>query len=469
MHNATLFDSSIVTAWAGLVRSVTLLVGLGLATCLAAAEPSTRNTDRVIVPGERVGAITRETGEAALVALFGRENVRTADIDTGEGDSKPGTLIFPDDDTQRVSILWRDPETREHPHSILIYGSASTWKTNKGISLGMTLKELEGINTMPFRLVGFGHDGSGIVTHCGEGILKELGVPVASGTGIDTVGKKVWVSLNPYEDKDLEAKGALMGSVSGDREFSSGHPAMQALNPKIDRMEIYLNVPKANAMPSAETLTIVAFGDSTTAPREVDGAALGVYADILRDNLPSQGISATVINAGVGGNDTGQARARFASDVLAQNPDLAIIQFGLNDSCIDLWDGKDQPRVAREAYLENLRYFVETLRARDCDVILMTPNPMRWTEPLLKLYGKAPFDVQDPWGFNLTNRDYAQGVRDLAKELEVLLVDVYQHFYDYDAVAGQSTDDLLLDGMHPNNVGHGMIADWLLAGIEKLR
>ena len=210
-----------------------------------------------------------------------------------------------------------------------------------------------------------------------------------------------------------------------------------------------------------EPLTIVAFGDSTTAPREVEGTALRVYADILREALPQRGMPAQVINAGVGGNNTEQARARFETDVLAHAPDIAIIQFGLNDSCIDVWDGKDKPRVTREAYLENLRYFVETLRARGCDVILMTPNPMRWTEPLLKLYGKAPFDVQDPWGFNLTNHDYAQGVRDLAKELEVPLVDVYQLFYDYDAVAGQSTDDLLLDGMHPNNLGHAMIADWL--------
>lgn len=220
---------------------------------------------------------------------------------------------------------------------------------------------------------------------------------------------------------------------------------------------------------NAKSLTIVAFGDSTTAPRIVDGAALRVYADILPEAFGQRGIPANVVNAGVGGNDTGQARARFEIDVLAHKPDIAIIQFGLNDSCIDVWDGKDQPRVTRETYLENLRYFVETLRAQNCRVVLMTPNPMRWTKPLLKLYGKAPFDVNDPWGFNLTNREYAQGVRDLAKELDVPLVDVYAHFYDYDAVAGQSTDELLLDGMHPNNAGHALIAEWLVTEIVKKR
>jgi len=214
-------------------------------------------------------------------------------------------------------------------------------------------------------------------------------------------------------------------------------------------------------------LTIVAFGDSTTAPREVEGRALRVYADILRDTLPARGIQAEVVNAGVGGNSTTDARPRFEPDVLAKQPDVAIIQFGLNDSCIDLWDGKTEPRVTKADYLANLRYFIGTLRARDCEVILMTANPMRWTEPLLKLYGKAPFDVNDPWGFNLTNADYAEGVRALAKELDVPLVDVYARFRAYSEEPGQAAEDLLLDGMHPNDKGHALIADWLLEAMTR--
>ncbi len=220
---------------------------------------------------------------------------------------------------------------------------------------------------------------------------------------------------------------------------------------------------------SSKPFTLVTFGDSTTAPREVDGKALRVYANILEEDLVRRGIRGRVINAGVGGNNTDQARARFETDVVAHDPDLVIIQFGLNDSCIDLWDGKDHPRISLETYTANLRYFVETLLEEDCDVILMTANPMRWTEPLLKLYGHAPYDVKDPWGFNLTNRKYADAVRALAADLDVPLVDVYQGFYDYGGVAGQAAEDLLLDGMHPNDRGHAMIAKWLLEAMAKLK
>lgn len=219
----------------------------------------------------------------------------------------------------------------------------------------------------------------------------------------------------------------------------------------------------------AKTFTLVAFGDSTTAPRRVDGKSIRIYADILQEDFVRRGVNGAVINAGVGGNNTDQARARFASDVLAHEPDLVIIQFGLNDSCIDLWDGMHQPRISRETFADNLRYFVETLRKEDCDVILMTANPMRWTEALLRLYGSAPYDVNDPWGFNLTNRVYGDAVRELAAELDVPLIDVYQGFYDYGNVAGQTPEDLLLDGMHPNDRGHALIAEWLLKEIAKLK
>ncbi len=218
----------------------------------------------------------------------------------------------------------------------------------------------------------------------------------------------------------------------------------------------------------SEPFTLVAFGDSTTAPREVGGKALRIYANVIQEDLVRRGVHGTVINAGVGGNNTDQARARFETDVLAHDPDLVIIQFGLNDSCIDLWDGMDRPRISRETYTANLRYFVEILRKEDCDVILMTANPMRWTEPLLKLYGGAPYDVNDPWGFNLTNREYGDAVRALASDLDVPLIDVYQRFYDYGSVAGQAAEDLLLDGMHPNDRGHAMIAKWLLKEMAAL-
>lgn len=435
-----------------------LVITVGIAE--AAANPS---DDRLIVPGLRVGAITGDADEASLVAVYGRENLVDEVLDTGEGDTEPGTVLFPNDPSQRLLIFWRDKDQKKTPYTVELRGDHSKWKTDQGITLGTSLKELEVLNAGPFRLLGFGHDGSGVVVDYDKGRLQSFDLPLEN-TGTRRLG----LSLSPY-GKDVDRTSAIYRSVLGDHEYSSGHPSMQALNPRVDHISVALSGQSATSKGAQDNVTIVAFGDSTTAPRQVEGKSLRIYADILRDELAAKAQTATVINAGVGGNDTGQARARFEKDVLSQKPDIAIIQFGLNDSCIDLWDGKDKPRVAKTAYVENLRYFVETLRAGNCTAILMTANPMRWTPQLLELYGKAPFDVNDPWGFNLLNREYAQSVRDLSAELKVPLVDVYQGFLDYSAVPGHAAEDLLLDGMHPNDKGHALIAQWLMEKIEAIR
>lgn len=206
--------------------------------------------------------------------------------------------------------------------------------------------------------------------------------------------------------------------------------------------------------------TIVAFGDSTTAPR----SGVTTYSTILGTELPLYGIDANVINAGVGGNTTNLAMARFQTDVLDQNPDLVVIQFGINDSTYDVWKTPPAttPRVALSTYTSNLTSMVQTLKNNGTQVILMTPNALRWTAQTLDLYGISPYDPNDPMGFNATITPYCQAVRDIAATQSVPLIDVYNMYLAYDAVAGQSMDDLLLDGMHPNNQGQQMVADTLI-------
>ena len=123
--------------------------------------------------------------------------------------------------------------------------------------------------------------------------------------------------------------------------------------------------------------TIVAFGDSTTAER----GPLKIYVDLLQKELPIAGNSVRIINAGIGGNNTDQARQRFQTDVLKHDPSVVIIQFGINDASVDVWKDPPvaSPRVDLAAYRKNLTYFVRQLQSRGIDVILMTPNPMRWT------------------------------------------------------------------------------------------
>ncbi|MBN1341323.1 MAG: exo-alpha-sialidase [Phycisphaerae bacterium] len=221
---------------------------------------------------------------------------------------------------------------------------------------------------------------------------------------------------------------------------------------------------------AADPVMIVAFGDSTTAPRIVDGKALGVYADVVRRELPAKGVFGVVVNAGIPGHTTADGRARFARDVLAYCPSLVVIQYGINDSAVDVWrkPPATESRVSLAEYERNLRGFMRQLRGREVGVILMTPNPLRWTAKLKELYGKGPFDPSDPEGFQVLLRTYADKVRQIAADEKVALVDVDAMYAEYGKRPGQAVDDLLLDGMHPNAEGHRMVAGLLISRIVEM-
>jgi lysophospholipase L1-like esterase len=208
------------------------------------------------------------------------------------------------------------------------------------------------------------------------------------------------------------------------------------------------------AITTARAATLVAFGDSTTAPR----GGLEIYAGLLEQELAYKGEPVTVINSGIGGHTTAMASARFQRDVLAHHPNVLIVQFGINDSAVDVWKTPPatQPRVALADYEKNLRQFATEAKAAGARVIFMTPNLVRWTPRLKEMYGQPPYDPANPDGFNILLRDYAEACRRVAKETGAALIDIYAKYQ-----ADQAPDQLLLDGMHPNTRGQRMVADLL--------
>jgi sialidase-1 len=207
---------------------------------------------------------------------------------------------------------------------------------------------------------------------------------------------------------------------------------------------------------------IVMFGDSTTAERP--GTVEKVYSERVQDSLKGIAPALSVHNAGVPSSTTTNARDRLARDVLAYKPCVVVIQFGINDAAVDVWRDPPAtlPRVSLTDYEENLRSIIAALRQQKAKPVLMTTNPTRWTPKLRELYGKPPYRPQDIDGFDapLLSR-YNEVVRRLAKELAVPLVDMHSAF------AAKNVDKLLLDGMHPNDEGHRMIAEMLLPVIRE--
>lgn len=241
-------------------------------------------------------------------------------------------------------------------------------------------------------------------------------------------------------------------------------------------LTMLLVIPLATACSVGGTQTadrsvrIVAFGDSTTATSEWAPAIKEVYAQCLPRTLMAHGITAEVVNAGIGDTTTREGRERLDTDVRSHAPDIVIIQFGINDSWIDADYGQTKPRLTRDEFRDNLHYFIDTLRKDRADVILMTPNPMRWSDPYyVDVFRKHPglLDTSQERGINALLEIYAQDVRDVAQAENVAMIDVFKVFEDYDKQPGKSINDLLLagDGIHPNSAGQSLVCELLTARI----
>jgi hypothetical protein len=124
---------------------------------------------------------------------------------------------------------------RTVPKEVRLTGDSSEWKTAEGICLGSTLKEIERLNAYPFKLAGFDFDYGGTITDCGHGRLKMLGCVDRDGA---FRGRLVVLRLRPSVEAQARPDHR---QVIGDRVFSSGHPAMQALNPSVYQMIVSLS------------------------------------------------------------------------------------------------------------------------------------------------------------------------------------------------------------------------------------
>ena len=140
------------------------------------------------------------------------------------------TALYPNDPERAIEIVWRDGENKTIPESITIRGCKSRWKTVHGISLGISLKQLEELdNGRPFALAGFGWDYSGQITSWENG---SLAADLDGGYG------QIRILLDSPERHDVSEK--ELQDVSGDRSFIASSNDAKA---ESNRLQNHLGVP----------------------------------------------------------------------------------------------------------------------------------------------------------------------------------------------------------------------------------
>ena len=198
----------------------------------------------------------------------------------------------------------------------------------------------------------------------------------------------------------------------------------------------------AQTVSGSNHAVVIAFGDSLTAG--------GVWLDTLNSRY-----GLDIINAGIGGNNTNDARARFERDVLAKNPDVVIICFGMNDSALDM-----VKHIEKNIFKENLRYFITALKGRGARVILATPNYIeeslyytRHDSVVFEVVGGAAAYVDS----------YCEAIREIAAEQGVFLADIRAACDEY-----TNRLDIVTDGVHPTTLGYSLYSALIGKQLERI-
>jgi len=192
--------------------------------------------DDLIVPGVRVGPVSRASTERSLLASLGKAAVKE-DVAIGEGMTEPGLVIYKNDPARRLAVIWND-EKPAHPATVFICYDAlepappCRWHTAGGIGMGTPLKELERRNGGPFEMTGWGFDlGGNIVSFGGGNLEREL-----RGTG--ALGLTLYPRTNQQGEYVPKIADEEFNAVQGDQILKSSDPILQKLNPRVIGMSL---------------------------------------------------------------------------------------------------------------------------------------------------------------------------------------------------------------------------------------
>lgn len=208
-------------------------------------------------------------------------------------------------------------------------------------------------------------------------------------------------------------------------------------------------------MRSEPVKKIVALGESTTWGASVSDKSkcwFNVVAGLLEE---FQGSKIESINQGIGANVITQqcpsfehscgpaALDRVDAEVIAHNPDLLFLSYGLNDS-----RGGTQPEVFRAA----LQELIDRVRAKiDPAIVLVNVYYMHEEFYDYPQWEQSSYELSEV--FNLI-------IQQVAEKNNVILADVYAAEVGVDWIVDQ-------DHCHANDLGHRLIAHRVFEAIVR--
>ncbi len=151
---------------------------------------------------------------------------------------------------------------------------------------------------------------------------------------------------------------------------------------------------------------LVCLGDSVTFGWNL--AYEESFPYLLENKLKEQYPEIMVINSGVGSETVVDGLNRLDSDVFYFDPQVVIINFGLNDAFVFKYGNKDtdlKNNIDLDTYTDTYRQLIERILEKDIEILIMSTNPViaeklwqnkdivRKLEDSYRIYNQAASDM----------------------------------------------------------------------------
>lgn len=169
-------------------------------------------------PKENLNEVLACLDAKGLIAKYGTKSVILDTAIISGDDTLKGAVLFAGT-AKQAQVFFHEGKISD----VSIQGENSAWKTMSGLYLGMSLLEVERINTKNFTISGFGwvHGGS-----------------VVSWEGGKLAGDSTLTHLVSFRNKRQNISVDEFNKVSGEAEFDVRHPAIQQMNPTLEQITI---------------------------------------------------------------------------------------------------------------------------------------------------------------------------------------------------------------------------------------
>jgi acyl-CoA thioesterase-1 len=195
---------------------------------------------------------------------------------------------------------------------------------------------------------------------------------------------------------------------------------------------------------------------------------------VLADNyvaLLQNRLKGTVYNTAKFGNTLIKGISRLKHDIVKDNPDIVLIEYGGND-CDYNWneiadhpESHHKPKTDFNQFEKQLKETVEFLKTKKIMPILMTLPPLNADRYLKWVSKNNPLAEMNilKWLGSVTRiywwqERYSSTIIRVAEETKTRWIDIRGAFLQYP----DFNKFLCLDGIHPNQDGHKIIADKII-------